>query len=798
MADTQTIRVPVSGMTCAACQARVQRTLQRAPGVSDASVNLMMHDATIRFDPSQTTPDRLVAAIHDSGYGAALAVPGQSAIVEQDARDAGAAAEFQDLRRKAVVSGLAGLLAMLLSMPLMSLSAMAGSSLTAADPFMHWSMRVLDPTLRAAMPWLYRVPGAVITWTLLVLTLVIMWWAGRHFYVRAWAALRHGATDMNTLIAVGTGAGLLYSLWATVSPAFFTSRGVAPDVYYESVIVIIAFILSGNAFEARAKTRTASALRALARLQPKTARVIRDDREFELPIADVVASDIVLVRPGERVSVDGVLVYGESTVDESMLTGESMPVEKRIGDRAMGGTMNGTGAFRMRATSLGEQSVLAQIVTLMRDAQGSRAPIQTLADRISSVFVPTVLVLSLVTFGVWYVAVDTAPLVRAFAAAVSVLIIACPCAMGLAVPTAVMVATGKGAQLGVLIKGGESLQRASDVTVIVLDKTGTVTQGRPSVTDVLLTGDGRFASLHSADDLLALVASLESVSEHALADAMVREARARGGAVQAPQSFQSVAGRGAVGVVDGFTVAAGNRDLMNDHAVDVTSLAEDADRLAALGRTPVFVAIDGALAGMIAIADPIKATSRDAIARLQRMGLSVVMLTGDNVHTANAIGRAVGIERVVAGVMPAGKVDEIRRLQATGAVVAMVGDGVNDAPALAQADVGMAMGTGSDVAIDAGDVVLMRGDLGAVASAIALSRITMRTIKQNLFWAFIYNVIGIPVAAGVLYPVFGLLLSPVLASAAMSFSSVSVVGNSLRLRHARIPLRGHNSGMELV
>lgn len=786
MTDTQTLRVPVSGMTCAACQARVQRTLQKEPGVSDAVVNLMMQDATIRFDPSQTTPDRLLAAIHDSGYGAELAVPGQSAIVEQDMRDAVAAAEFQDLRRKAMVSGVAGVVAMLLSMPLMSQSAMAGSSLTVADPFMHWSMRVLDPALRAAMPWLFRVPVPVISWTLLALTLVVMWWAGRHFFVRAWAALRHGATDMNTLIAVGTSAALLYSLLATVSPTFFTSRGVAPDMYYESVIIIIAFILSGNAFEARAKTRTASALRALARMQPKTARVIRDDREFELPIEQVVADDVVLVRPGERVSVDGVLVYGESMVDESMLTGESMPVDKRIGDRAIGGTMNGTGAFRLRATSLGQQSVLAQIVTLMRDAQGSRAPIQTLADRISSVFVPTVLVLSLVTFGVWYVAVDTAPLVRAFAAAVSVLIIACPCAMGLAVPTAVMVATGKGAQLGVLIKGGASLQRASDVTAIVLDKTGTVTEGRPSVTDVLLAPDGHFASLHSADDLLALVASLESVSEHALADAMVREARTRGGAVQAPQAFQSVAGRGAVGVVDGFAVAVGNRDLMTDYAVDGAALAKDADRLAALGRTPVFVAIDGALAGLIAVADPIKATSRDAIARLQAMGLSVVMLTGDNLRTANAIAHAVGVERVVAGVMPAGKVDEIRRLQATGVVVAMVGDGVNDAPALAQADVGMAMGTGSDVAIDAGDVVLMRGDLGAAVSAIALSRRTMRTIKQNLFWAFIYNVIGIPIAAGVLYPVFGLLLSPVLASAAMSFSSVSVVGNSLRLRHVRI------------
>lgn len=741
MADTQTVRIPVSGMTCAACQARVQRTLQKQPGVADASVNLMLHDATIRFDPAATTPEQLVAVIRDTGYGAELAAPNVSPIAEQDARDAAADVEFRDLRLKAVASAIIGAAMMLLMPPLLAQ---------------------------------------------LVLTVGVMAWAGRHFYVRAWSALRHRATDMNTLISLGTGAAFVYSLLATIRPEFFTSRGVAANVYYDSVVIIIAFILLGNMFEARAKTRTASALRALAQLQPKLARVMRDDREFELPIEQVVVGDVVLVRPGERVSVDGEVVFGESAIDESMLTGESMPVTKRVGARVIGGTMNGTGAFRLRATTLGNDSVLAQIVTLMRDAQGSRAPIQALADRISSVFVPVVIALAALTFVVWYFAADSAPAVRAFAAAVSVLIIACPCAMGLAVPTAVMVATGKGAALGVLIKGGEALQRAGDVTTIVLDKTGTVTEGRPAVTDIVLVSESTFAAQHSASDLLSLVASLETLSEHPLAAAIVQHARGQGVAVQAPQEFASVSGRGAYGVVDGFAVSVGNAALMADYAIDISPLKADADRFAGLGRTPMFVAIDGALAGVIAVADPIKASSRMAIDRFKSMGLTVVMLTGDNVQTAHAIARDAGIEHVVADVLPAGKVAEIRRLQQSGAVVAMVGDGVNDAPALAQSDVGMAIGSGSDVAVEAGDVVLMRGDLQSAADAIVLSRRTMRTIKQNLFWAFIYNVIGIPIAAGVLYPAFGLLLSPVIASAAMAFSSVSVVGNSLRLRGARI------------
>jgi P-type Cu+ transporter len=789
---SETVRIPVSGMTCAACSARVQRALEKQPGVADANVNLMMKTATVHFDPSVVSAERLVSTIEATGYGAQLASPDQTAFEEQEARDRASAEEFTELRQKAIVSGIAGVVAMIVSMPLMApgASVMAdGHAHTGvvADPFMRWAMESLSPALRSVMPWLYAIPASIISWSLLLVTLGVMAWAGRHFYTRAWAAFRHHSADMNTLVAVGTGAAFVYSVLATVMPTFFTSRGVAPDVYYEAVIIIIALILTGNAFEARAKKQTASALRALVQLQPKTARVLRQDVdgqqvEVDASIETLEAGETVIVRPGERVPVDGVVLSGESAVDESMLTGESLPVAKRAGDAVIGGTINRTGAFHYRATTLGADSVLARIVQLMRDAQGSRAPIQKLADRISGIFVPVVLSLAIATFVVWYVAVDTAPAVRAFAAAVAVLIIACPCAMGLAVPTAVMVSTGKGAELGVLIKGGEALQRAGDLGTIVLDKTGTVTEGRPTVTDVEMAP----GSTVPTERVLPLVASLETLSEHPLADAIVRRARESGFTLSVPEAFESLTGRGAIGVVDGLALAVGNAALMSDYSVDVTPLVAQADRLASEGKTPIYVAVDGALTAVIAVADPIKPSSREAIARFHALGLQVVMLTGDNRRTAEAVAKAAGIDRVVAEVLPDGKVAEIERLQAMGQVVAMVGDGINDAPALAKADVGMAIGTGTDIAVEAGDVVLMRGDLRSAAQAVELSRRTMRTMKQNLFWAFIYNVIGIPIAAGVLYPAFGLLLSPILASAAMAFSSVSVVTNSLRLRHARI------------
>ena len=747
---TSKVVIPVTGMTCAACQSRVQRTLNKTPGVHDATVNLMMGSATVSYDPSLVQPGALVDTIRGTGYGADLPIPDRSAFEEQAARDEAQTAEFADLRQKAIVSGIAGAIAMIVSMVGM------GSGVTAWRDF-----------------------------ALLALTLGVMGWAGRHFYTRAWAAFRHHSADMNTLIAVGTGAAFLYSLIATIAPGFFTSRGLAPDVYYEAVIIIIALILTGNAFEARAKKETSSALRTLANLQPKTARVVRSsadgEREVDVPIDDVRAADVVVVRPGERLPVDGEVLSGDSAVDESMLTGESMPVEKHVGARVIGGTINRTGALRYRATTLGADSTLAQVVRLMRDAQGSRAPIQGLADRVSSIFVPVVMSLAIATFVIWFVVGDMhgviAPAVHAFAAGVAVLIIACPCAMGLAVPTAVMVSTGKGAEAGILIKGGAVLQDLGTITTVALDKTGTVTEGRPTVTDVIVVP----GSALKDDDMLALVASLETMSEHPLAEGIVRYARDRGAVLSSPEGFQSISGQGATATVGGRAVLVGNETIMASHAIDVAALRDRAESLSADARTPMYVAIDGVLAGLIAVADPIKDTSREAIARLHDMGLEVVMLTGDNQRTADAIARQAGIDRVVAGVLPAGKVAEIKRLQGEGKVVAMVGDGVNDAAAMAQG-IGIAMGTGTDIAIEAADVVLMRGDLRSVPQTIMLSRRTMRTMKQNLFWAFIYNVIGIPVAAGVLYPAFGLLLSPILASAAMAFSSVSVVTNSLRLR----------------
>jgi Cu+-exporting ATPase len=777
-AAAEKVTIPVSGMTCAACSGRVQRALEKEPGVADAAVNLMMKSATVRFDPGVTSADRLVETIRQTGYGADLAPPEQTAFEEQEARDRAADEEFRDLRLKAGVSFAVAVVAMVVSMPLMADHAHHGP---VADPFMRWTMGWLNPVLEVAFPWLYRIHGPALSYALLALTAGVMAWAGRHFYTRAWAAFRHHSADMNTLVAVGTGAAFLYSVLATIAPYFFLSRGVNPDVYYEAVVFIIALILMGNALEARAKRQTSSALRSLVQLQPKTARVLRDGAELDLPVEEVRHGDVVVVRPGERIPVDGEVVSGSSAVDESMLTGESAPVEKAAGDRVIGATINRTGAFRYRATTLGADSVLAQIVKLMRDAQGSRAPIQRLADRISAVFVPVVLSIAIATFVAWFVAADAAPGVRAFAAAVAVLIIACPCAMGLAVPTAVMVSTGKGAELGVLIKGGEALQRAGDVRTVVLDKTGTITEGRPTVTDIVAAA----AWAGREDELLRLAASVEASSEHPLADAIVRRAKDAGLALAEAESFQSVTGRGATGVVDGRAVVIGNEALMADYGLRVDALADAAGRLAGDGKTPVYVDVDGELAGVLAVADPIKASSREAIARLHRMGLQVVMLTGDNPRTADAVARQAGVDRVVAGVQPEGKLAENRRLQESGQVVAMVGDGINDAPALAQADVGIAIGTGTDVAIEASDVTLMRGDLRGVASAIALSRRTMRTMKQNLFWAFVYNVVGIPIAAGVLYPALGLLLSPILASAAMAFSSVSVVANSLRLRRFR-------------
>lgn len=779
------VTIPISGMTCAACQSFVQRTLADTAGVNSANVNLMLQTATVTYDPQAISPLNLVEVVRGTGYGAALPVADESALEAQEKQDEDRLGEYRRLRVKAAVSVVMGAIAMIVSMPLMS-SMRGGDAERMRDPFMNWSMRSLDPVLRRTLPWLYSVSENSLRWSLFVATAFIMGWAGRRFYVKAWSALLHRTADMNTLVALGTGSAFLYSAASTIAPGFFLSHGVAPDIYFEAVILIIGLVLVGNTLESRAKGQTAIALQKLVRLQPKTARILRDGVELDLAVSEVDRGDLIVVRPGERIATDGEVVSGKSSVDESMLTGESLPVDKAASDRVIGGTLNQRGSFQYRATALGAASTLAQIVRLLREAQGSRAPIQRLADRVSAVFVPSVLGIAIVTFAAWRFFAPGSGIMQACAAAVTVLVIACPCAMGLAVPTAVMVATGRGAAFGLLIKGGEALQRLERIDTVVLDKTGTITSGCPEVTDVVTAPQSSAGASDFEARMIRMAAAVERASEHALGAAVVRYAAQLGLSVPGAEFFESHTGYGVSGTVEGSRTLVGNVALLEQDGVGVEPLIEDAQRLAEEGKTPLWVAIDGLLAGVIAVADTVKPSSVEAIRRLHREGLRVVMLTGDNERTAHAIARQIGLDDVISGVLPAGKVEAIRRLQAERRVVAMVGDGVNDAPALAQADVGMTMATGADVAMEAGDVTLMRSDLLGISAAIALSRGTMRVIRQNLFWAFAYNVVGIPLAAGALYPVFGLLLSPVVASAAMALSSFSVVTNSLRLRRLKL------------
>jgi len=729
-------------MTCAACQARVQRALTAEPGVIDASVNLVTKSAAVRYDPAAVSPERLIEAVRATGYEAELPATDESSADATSRREDAEEREARELAIKATVSVVAGIVSMGISMLLMG--------------------------------------NVLANYGLLGLTAAILAWAGRDIYRRAWKAVRHRSADMNTLVALGTGSAFLYSVIATIAPNLFARNGIAPDVYYEAVIFIIGLVLAGRAIEARARRKTSEALRRLVTLLPPSARVEESGKWLDKPLSDVRSGEIVVVRPGERIPVDGILVEGLSDVDESMLTGEPLPVAKSTGDRVVGGTLNTTGAFRYRATSVGAESVLARIVTLMEDAQSSRAPIQRLADKVSAVFVPVVLAIAIATFLIWYFAAGPTALPHAIAAAVSVLIIACPCAMGLAVPTAVMVATGRGAEMGLLIKGGEVLQRAGDVDTVVLDKTGTVTEGAPAVAHVIALGP------LSDADILGYAAALERHSEHPVAAAIVRAARDRDLSLDPATDFRSRTGSGVTGKVQGREVAVGNAGLMRELGIAV----EDPRRLnkspSGEGSSELYVAVDGRVAGVIVVSDSLRPSSREAVQKLQGMGVDVLLLTGDRLATAEAIAKEIGVSRVVAEVLPQDKVAEIRRLQKLGRVVAMVGDGINDAPALAQSDVGISMPKGTDIAIEASDIALMRSDLRGVPSAISLSRKTMATMKQNLFWAFVYNVIGIPIAAGVLYPLTGLMLSPIIASAAMAFSSVSVVTNSLRLRHARI------------
>jgi Cu+-exporting ATPase len=784
-AALERVQIPVTGMTCASCQSFIERTLGGEEGVREARVNLLTNSATIAFDPQVVSAGRLVEKIRSTGYGAEMPVAAESAVAAQERSDEEQRREYRVLRRKAWVSAAAGVVAMTVSMPLMGplmSAARGGGAERMRDPFMDWSTRTLDPALRAILPWLFEIDANVLRWFLLALSVFIAGWAGRHFYVMAWSALRNRTADMNTLIALGTGAAFLYSAASTVAPGFFLAHGMAPDVYYEAGILIIALILVGNTLESRAKGRTAAALRKLVELQPKTARVLRAGVELNLALDAIEPDDVVLVRPGERIPVDGVVLAGASSVDESMLTGESMPVEKAARDRVIGGTLNQRGSLEVRATTAGAGGMLDQIVRLLREAQSSRAPVENLADRVSAVFVPAVLGCAAITFTAWRLLAPNAGVMQAFAAAVAVLVIACPCAMGLAVPTAVMAATGRGASLGLLIKGGEALQKLEKIDTVVLDKTGTITSGRPEVTAVAVVPQSKL----DEGEMLRFAAALERSSEHPLGEAVVRYAGTKGIAIPRAQAFESFPGRGVAGTVEGRAVLIGNAEFLGERSVRAEPMKQAGEDAAARGGTPLWVAIDGALAGMAAVADTVKPTSIEAIRRLHGEGLRVVMLSGDNERTARAIAREVGVDEVIAGVLPQGKVEAIRRLQGEGRVVAMAGDGVNDAPALAQADVGITMAAGSDVALEAGDVTLMRSDLAGIATAIALSRGAMRVVRQNLFWAFAYNVVSIPVAAGILYPVCGLLLSPVLASAAMAFSSFSVVMNSLRLSRLKV------------
>ncbi len=756
-------------MTCAACQSFVQKTIEQQRGVDSATVNLLLNNATVVFRPDATSVEALVDAVNATGYEAQLPRADLSAFTEQQKDDAEAASEYSSLRLRAAAAFVAGAVAMLVSMPLMH-----GAGHSGADPFVLWQMRVLDPILEKALPWLYMIPAPALSFGLLGMTILVMLGAGRRFYVKAWSALMHKTADMNTLIALGTGSAFLFSAAVTVAPAYFQQRGVSPDVYYEAVIWILALILTGNALEARAKQRTADALRMLVHLQPQTARVDRNQQEVEVPIAELRVRDVVIIRPGDRLPADGVVTLGASSVDESLLTGESLPVEKVAGDPVIGGTINQNGALRYRVTALGTDSVLAGIVRLLRDAQGSRAPIQNLADRISAVFVPIVVSIAIVTALIWIFAMPDGGVTRGFAAAVSVLIIACPCAMGLAVPTAVMVATGRAATAGLLFKGGDSLQRLASVDTLVFDKTGTVTEGKPTLQSSVVA-DG-FEEMET----LRLVASVEAQSEHPLAAAVVEAARAHGLGLSEASAFISHPGKGVEASVDGHTVLAGNSALLRSRGIKPPSEYSAASLLAA---------IDGRYAAAFEVLDAIKTTSRAAIGALKAEGLRVILLSGDHEQTARRVATEAGINEVIAGVLPQGKVDAIQALRLQGRIVLMAGDGVNDAPALAQADVGAAMASGADVSREAAGLTLMRNDLRGIADAIAISRATMRVIRQNLFWAFAYNVISIPIAAGVLYPAFGILLSPVLASAAMALSSVSVVSNSLRLRGLRLESR---------
>ena len=733
-----TVTLHVLDMSCASCVEAIEKSLARVDGVLSANVNLAAEEATVKFIPTVVTRKEIVQAVRGTGYDVAPEAE------EGQLEDREAAERAQHLRR-----------------------ARARLIFAASS-----SAAILVGTYQGYFPGLRAVPREVMFYALLALTTPVQFWAGWQFYRGAWATLRRFSADMNTLIAVGTSAAYLYSVVATFAPRFFRAAGQAPDVYYDTAAVIITLILLGRYLEARAKGQASEAIRRLMELRPKTAHVIRHGEEVEIAADEVEVGDVVVMRPGGKIPVDGVVVAGQSAVDQSMITGESIPVEKGEGDEVIGATINRSGSFRFRATKVGRETALAQIIELVRQALGAKAPAQRLADRVAGVFVPTVIGIAVATFVLWLTLGPTPAFTRALLNFVAVLIIACPCALGLATPTAIMVGTGKGAENGILIKGGETLELAQRLQVIVFDKTGTLTEGAPRLTDVV-AADGAGEA-----QILRLAAAAERGSEHPIARAIMSGAQERGLELPEATDFQAVSGHGLRATVEGARILLGNAKLMTDNGVELGALGARAKALRTEGKTAMFLASDGRVVGILAVADTLKRGSREAVHLLRQMGLEVAMITGDNAQTAAAIAREAGIDRVLAEVLPEQKADEVKKLQAEGKVVAMVGDGINDAPALAQADIGIAIGTGTDVAMESSDLTLVTGDLAGVVAAIELSQRTFRTIKQNLFWAFIYNIIGIPLAAsGVLRPIY--------AAAAMSFSSVSVVTNSLRLRRFR-------------
>lgn len=736
------IELPVEGMSCASCVARVEKALTGVKGVVSASVNLAAEKAFIEYDSKAAQLKDLKIAVENAGYS----VP---AAVEEEARQERKEEEIKGFRTKFTVSLILSVLIMAGSMP-------------------HF------------LPFLQNIAPANLNYILFVLATVVQFWAGYQFIYLSLKVLRHFSADMNVLIASGTLSAYLYSTGVTFFPSFFEKAGVGTNLYFDTSSMIITLILLGKWLEARAKGRTSEAIKKLMGLKVKTVTAIRDGSETVIPVEEVKAGDIILVKPGERIAVDGIIRSGSSTLDESMLTGESVPVEKGEGDNVFGGTINFTGSFRFEAVKVGRDTVLSRIIAMVEEAQGSKAPIQRLVDKVAGVFVPVVILIAITTFLYWYflgkIPAGVAPFNFAFVNFISVLIIACPCALGLATPTAIMAGTGRGAEKGILIRGGDPLEKIHKINTVVFDKTGTLTQGKLSVVEIIAGQN------HTVDEVLQYAASAESHSEHPIGESIVREAKNKGLILKDPAEFEALPGMGLKSKINGSEIIIGSRKFIESLGIAAGEFSDSWERLTKQGISPLFAAKNGKILGLIAVADKLKSYSSEVVKNLHDMGMQVVMITGDNQSTADSIARQAGIDRVLAEVMPYDKAKAIENLIKEGRVVAMVGDGINDAPALASADIGIALGSGTDIAMESSDITLIGEDLRGIISAMKLSRKTIEIIKQNLFWAFLYNIILIPVAAGVLYPLWGILIKPVYASAAMAFSSVSVVSNSLRLK----------------